>query len=91
MINAKKTRVRIAGNAKNIRKKEPSHWRCFIGNDTTEHKLNSWKLVGVATENNVMPGTNPDGDEFGLVAWIDLYGDVIITDEKKAIVHLLTW
>ena len=72
------TWVRVAGNARMIRDREAHHWRCYIKGSQREVNLRTWDVSGEVTPQNMIPGSNPDGDSNGLVAWIDLFGDVHI-------------
>lgn len=42
----------------------------------------------MATPLNVVPGTNPQRDALGLIAWIDVYGTLTVGDDMRALVVL---
>lgn len=69
--------IRVAGNAKNIRANEPHHWRLFIDRCAPEVPLTHFRVQGMVTVQNVVPGTDPmASNPLGLNAWIDYFGDV---------------
>lgn len=88
MITKKNVWVRVAGNAKNVKAGLPHGWRCFFIKNPREKEasgetsLTNFSFIGVATNENVIPGTHPRGGEAqSVLAWIDLYGDIAIDDK----------
>ncbi|OHA27237.1 MAG: hypothetical protein A3C06_04055 [Candidatus Taylorbacteria bacterium RIFCSPHIGHO2_02_FULL_46_13] len=85
-ITKTKIWVRIAGNAANVRAGQPHGWRCFLKGTlpkkwSKEIPLVQWTLKGQATARNVIPGTDASGKTQQVVAWIDLYGDIVIEND----------
>lgn len=88
----KKTRIwiQVGGNASNIKAGNPFGWRCFPREkfevlEEEEIPLKHWKIVGgEANEKNYIPGTKPAEEMTStakLVAWIDIFGDVVIEND----------
>ena len=92
MIRQNNTWIRIAGNAANIKAGNKHGWRVFLSTVTIEKsaleiKLLDWSLEGQATLENFIPGVNSGvlsarGVASGVIAWIDMYGDVVVENEK---------
>jgi len=80
-MEKQKTWIRVAGNASKIKANHPHGWRCYIKGNPTEIPLKNWFVKGVANQANFIPKVNPNGDEYGLIAWIDLYGSYIVKDQ----------
>jgi hypothetical protein len=72
--------IRLAGNAANIKAKQPRHWRCYVHREPPVVEIDSWELIGVAKPSNFKPGTAPDKDALGLNAWIDIFGFLTVQD-----------
>ncbi len=94
-IKRNKTWVRFAANGPKVKDGHEHKWRCCLGNTINEMTgeeipLKDWQLSGLATRSNVILGTNPKGGTCmnGVVAWIDLYGDVVIKDDVLLITLL---
>ncbi len=79
--------IRVAGNAKRIKSgTDPLHWRCFVDRALPEIALSNWRLSGLATATNMVPGTDPTAsNSLGLNAWFDCYGDLEVVDEVATI------
>ncbi|MBI4094575.1 MAG: hypothetical protein HY435_00055 [Candidatus Liptonbacteria bacterium] len=88
MYKKERAWIRIAGNAKRIREGDQYGWRCFVDGSLEEIPLIRWDIAGSATQKNFKPGTNPDGNEQGIVAWIDFFGNIAI-DKGTAHIELL--
>ena len=73
--------IRVAGHAKMIRDRAAHHWRCFLRKEMPEISLRSFDVTGEVTPQNFIAGTNPDGDDLGLIAWLDLFGDFCIDED----------
>ena len=70
--------VRVAGHVTNIKNSADYRWRCFIHTEPPEINLITWNVSGETSPANMVVGTNPHGEENGLFAWIDFYGDIHI-------------
>ena len=77
----KKTWIRVAGHATNIKASHPHGWRCYVQGNPNEISLKDWSVNGAVSQRNFIPGVNAAGDEHGLVAWIDCYGNHTIDNE----------
>ncbi|PIR86617.1 MAG: hypothetical protein COU11_04740 [Candidatus Harrisonbacteria bacterium CG10_big_fil_rev_8_21_14_0_10_49_15] len=72
--------IRLAGNARQIKLGATERWRFIINREAPEIQVTNWRVLGITDGDNFIPGTDPEGKEFGFVAWIDMYGDVFIED-----------
>ncbi|MBI4457975.1 hypothetical protein HY633_03370 [Candidatus Uhrbacteria bacterium] len=79
--------IRVAGNVKRIRTEgDPYHWRCFVRREGPEVALRSFRVDGVATGGNVIPGTDPAASNpLGLTAWIDFFGVMTVENDMALI------
>jgi hypothetical protein len=75
------TWIRVAGNATNIKAGKPYGWRCYTAKNPDEIPLKSWLVKGSSTHENAIAGTNPTGDKYGIVAWIDYFGSYSVIDD----------
>ncbi len=81
--------IRMAGHAERIKNGEPYVWRFFIDRERPEVPIKHFVIEnGEGSPRNFIPGTNSARDKLGLVAWIDLYGDVFVDDDGIAHVTL---
>ena len=80
--------IRLAGHAGRIRENQPNHWRCYINRNLPEIPLTHWRLIGMASPDNVVPGTNHAKDHLGLNAWMDFYGDITVDEQGLATIEL---
>ena len=99
-IKRDKVWIRIAGNAKRIKEGGREGWRCFISDAPIsvpsaddEILLTDWGVSGNAVPGkNFVPGTfkflKPT-DKPILVAWIDMYGHVVVENGLAQIELLL--
>lgn len=81
--------IRVAGHAQRIRDSEPCHWRCYVSARHPEIPVRTWRISGIATDTNCLPGTDPHKDNpLGLTAWIDYFGDITIGRDLIAHIRL---
>ena len=82
--------IRIAGNSKRIKDNTPPpHWRYEIEGQPGQHLLMGWILHGEATDHNNSQDTRPTAKGHEFLAWVRYYGDVVISDDRSAIITLL--
>ncbi len=80
--------LRIAGNSMSIKSRLPARWRCYVNRTPPVIPLVEWRVSGTVTGRNFVTGTAPDGDENGLIAWIDVYGVLTVDEKLHAVIEL---
>lgn len=87
IMQKQNTWFRIAANPKGIKEGLPHYWRCFILPENNVFTLKSYSVVGLASQDNFIPGST---DEEGIDprAWIAMFGDIVINEDGKAIFTL---
>jgi hypothetical protein len=88
IMNRKGVWIRIAGNARNIKEEKAMHWRCYINDINEEEPISRWFVDGIVNNTNFIARTNSKRDKNGLIAWIDLYGDIVIDADRNAYITL---
>ena len=98
-IDRKNVWIRLGGNAKNLKAGGKEGWRLFISDrpfegapKNDEILVVDWKPAGNATGANFIPGTfiasGQSAEQPVLVAWIDMFGDIKIDEDRVAHINL---
>jgi hypothetical protein len=80
--------IMVAGHAMRIKSSQQFPWRCFLEKDCLEIPLETFVVIGVATQENMIPNVNAEGNHVGLIAWIEFFGDLEIDENQVATIFL---
>ena len=88
MIKKENTWVQVAANGPNVKAGHIHTWRCCLKNTDGENgsgeiPLVDCKISGRAENGNVIFSANSNGGTGmeGVIAWLELYGDIVIQDD----------
>ncbi|HYE22018.1 MAG TPA: hypothetical protein VD998_00330 [Verrucomicrobiae bacterium] len=75
--------IKYAGNARHIKANLPHHWRIYVADEPSGILIDDLVLIGEVNRENFRPETNTQSP--GLVAWINIFGDVEVKDHIATI------
>ncbi len=77
--------IRLAVNKQGIKEGSGNHWRVYLNKAGDLVPIKTWKTIGNATATNIVPGSDTSFDQNGLLAWIDIYGNVTIIEDNLTV------
>ena len=89
MLSFQKKRIRVAAFGDNLKAQKPHGWRAVIAGHEGVIPLTHVTVVGTITPENQQWKFANKADQYGIIAWVEYFGDIDIDHKDAARITLL--